>query len=118
MVLVSGGRGFIGLSTARSLIDLGETCVLTRFHVARDPEFMSEEFGKRAFVEQLDVTDADSFRALGEKYEITGICHLAVPGMGALGPFDDFRTNMLGLGNALEAAKEWNVKRLTVASSI
>ena len=60
MILVTGGLGFIGLSTARSLIDLGETCVLTRFHVARDPEFMSEEFGKRAFVEQLDVTDTDS----------------------------------------------------------
>jgi UDP-glucose 4-epimerase len=118
MILVTGGLGFIGLSTARSLIDLGESCVLTRFHVARDPEFMSEEFGKRAFVEQLDVSDADAFRALGQKYEITGIIHLAVPGIGALGPFDDFRTNMDGLVNALEAAKAWNVKRITVASSI
>jgi UDP-glucose 4-epimerase len=118
MILVTGGLGFIGLSTARSLIDLGETCVLTRFHVARDPQFLSEEFGKRAFVEQLDVTDAASFQALGEKYDITGIIHLAVPGIGALGPFDDFKTNMNGLINALEAAKNWNVQRISIASSI
>jgi len=118
MILVTGGLGFIGLSTARSLIDQGETCVLTRFHVARDPEFLSEEFGKRAFVEQLDVTDAASFQALGEKYEITGIIHLAVPGIGALGPFDDFKTNMNGLINAMEAAKNWNVKRISIASSL
>jgi UDP-glucose 4-epimerase len=118
MILVTGGLGFIGLSTARSLIDLGETCVLTRFHVARDPEFLSEEFGKRAFVEQLDVTDAASFQALGEKYDITGIIHLAVPGIGALGPFDDFKTNMNGLINAMEAAKNWNVKRISIASSL
>lgn len=118
MILVTGGLGFIGLSTARSLIDLGETCVLTRFHVARDPEFMSDEFGKRAFIEQLDVTDAASFSALGDKYDIDGIIHLAVPGFGALGPFDDFKTNMDGLGNALQAAKDWGVKRISIASSL
>jgi UDP-glucose 4-epimerase len=118
MILVTGGLGFIGLSTARSLIDLDETCVLTRFHVARDPEFMSDEFGKRAFIEQLDVTDAGAFSALGDKYDIDGIIHLAVPGMGALGPFDDFRTNMNGLVNAMQAAKDWGVKRITIASSI
>lgn len=118
MILVTGGLGFIGLSTARSLIDLGETCVLTRFHVSRDPRFLSEEFGRRAFVEQLDVTDAASFEALGEKYDITGIIHLAVPGIGALGPFEEFKTNMNGLLNVMEAAKNWNVRRISIASSI
>lgn len=118
MILVTGGLGFIGLSTARSLIDLGEDVVLTQFRVARAPDFMSEEFGKRAFIEQLDVTDAASFSAIGDKYDITGIVHLAVPGQGALGPFDDYKTNMFGLLNAMQAAKDWNVKRISIASSI
>lgn len=117
MILVTGGLGFIGLHTARSLIDLGEECVLTRYHVARDPEFLHGEIGTRAHVEQLDVTDAAAFAALGEKYPIDGIIHLAVPGLGALGPFEDFETNMSGLLNAMRCAEAWGVKRISVASS-
>jgi UDP-glucose 4-epimerase len=118
MILVTGGLGFIGLHTARSLLDLGETCVLTQYHVRRSPDFIAEEVDKRVFVEQLDVTDAASFAAIGKKYDITGIVHLAVPGIGALGPFEDFEMNTNGLLNALRAANDWGVKRITIASSI
>ena len=118
MILVTGGLGFIGLHTARALLDLGEHCVLSQFRVAREPDFLAADLGKRAFVEQLDVTDAASFAALGEKYDITGIVHLAVPGLGALDPFEDLRVNTQGLANALQAASTWEVKRITIASSI
>jgi len=118
MILVTGGLGFIGLHTARALLDLGEDCVLTQYRVAREPDFIAADIGKRAFVEQLDVTDAESFGAIGKKYDITGIVHLAVPGMGALDPFEDFRVNTQGLLNALQAANNWGVGRITIASSV
>ena len=79
MILVTGGLGFIGLHTARALLDVGETCVLTQYRVAREPDFIKDEVGKRVFVEQLDVTDTDSFMAIGKKHKIDGIVHLAVP---------------------------------------
>lgn len=118
MILVTGGLGFIGLHTARALLDLDETCVLTQYRVAREPDFIKDEVGKRVFVEQLDVTDTDSFMAIGKKHKIDGIIHLAVPGLGALSPADDFRVNMNGLLNALEAAQNWEVKRIGIASSL
>jgi UDP-glucose 4-epimerase len=43
--------------------------------------------------------------------------HLAVPGLGALSPAEDFRVNMLGLINVLEAGRIGGVKRVSVASS-
>jgi UDP-glucose 4-epimerase len=118
MILITGGLGFIGLHTARSLIDMGEDVVLTQYRVAREPEFIKADLGKRAFVEQLDVTNGEALMDIGRRHKITGIVHLAVPGVNALGPADDYKVNMYGLLNILEAARTWEVKRLGLASSI
>jgi UDP-glucose 4-epimerase len=117
MFLVTGGLGFIGLHTARALLDAGEDVVLTQFRVAREPDFIKSEIGKRAFVEQLDVTNKDRLMEIGEKHKITGIAHLAVPALNALSPLEDFNVNMLGLINILEAGNAWGVKRVGLASS-
>ena len=117
MILVTGGLGFIGLHTARALIDEGEQVVLTQYRVAREPDFIKDEIGKTAFVEQLDVTDSDRLMEIGKKHKITGIVHLAVPGLGALTPGEDYKVNMYGLINVLEAGREWGVKRIGLASS-
>ena len=117
MILITGGLGFIGLHTARSLIDMGEQVVLTQYRVAREPDFIKGEIGKNAFVEQLDVTDMDRLREIGQKHKITGIAHLAVPALAAFSPLEDFNMNMNGLRNILEAGKEWEVKRVGLASS-
>src|SRR5687768_4644808 len=102
MILITGGLGFIGLHTARALIDEGEQVVLTQYRVAREPDFIKPELGKNAFIEQLDVTDGERMLEVGKKYKITGIVHLAVPGLGALSPADDYKVNMNGLLNVLE----------------
>jgi UDP-glucose 4-epimerase len=117
MYLVTGGLGFIGLHTARALLDQGEDVVLSQYRVPREPDFMKAEIGKRAFVEQLDITDKDALMAIGKKHKITGIVHLAVPALNTLSPYDDFNVNMNGLINILEAGKEWEVKRVGLASS-
>jgi UDP-glucose 4-epimerase len=117
MILVTGGLGFIGLHTARAIIDCGEDVVLTQFRVAREPDFIKGEIGKHAFVEQLDVTDAERLAEIGKKYPITKIAHLAVPAMNALSASQDFRTNMFGLINLLEAAETWGVDKIGIASS-
>lgn len=117
MILITGGLGFIGLHTARHVIDQGEQVVLTQYRVAREPDFIKSELGKNAFVEQLDVTDNDRLMEIGKKYSITGIAHLAVPALNALSPAEDFRVNTTGLLNILEAARTWEVKRLGLASS-
>jgi UDP-glucose 4-epimerase len=118
MILITGGLGFIGLHTAHSLLDLGEDVVLTQYRVARQPDFIKEYLGKRAFVEQLDATDGAALMEIGNRYRIDGIVHLATPGLGALDAAGDFKVNMWGLLNCLEAAEAWGVKRLGIASSV
>lgn len=118
MILVTGGSGFIGLHTARALIDAGESCVLTQYRVRRQPEFLGQEIGKRAFVEQLDMTDRDRLGEIGEQYPITGVVHLAVPALVGVSPSEELRVNLFGLANLLEAAEGWKVRRLSIASSV
>ncbi len=118
MILITGGLGFIGLHAARSILDGGEDVVLTQYRVAREPDFIKDELGKRVFIEKLDVADAEALMEIGKRHKISGIVHLAVPGLGALNPADDYRVNMYGLLNIMEAARIWEVKRLSLASSI
>src|SRR5262249_29076836 len=51
------------------------------------------------------------------RHKVTGIIHLAVPGLGRLTPDEEFRSNMFGLFNVLHASREAGVRRLTLASS-
>lgn len=118
MILITGGLGMIGMHTARHLLDQGEDVVLTQYRVAREPDFLAAEMGKRAFVEQLDVMDGDALMALGQRYKFSGIAHLAAPGLGALGPAEDYKVNAFGLLNVLQAAEAWGVRRVGLASSI
>jgi nucleoside-diphosphate-sugar epimerase len=71
----------------------------------------------RVTVESLDVTDRDAFLALGDRHDIRDIVHLAgsIPDED---PVSYFRTDTIGLFNALDAARAWGVRRCAVASSL
>jgi UDP-glucose 4-epimerase len=118
MILITGGLGFIGLHTARRFVDAGEKVVLTHFRVRREPEFIKAEIGKNVFIEPLDVTSAHDVIDLARKHKVTGIVHLAVPALNALSPAEDYRMNVTGWLNILEAARVCDVKRVGLASSI
>jgi UDP-glucose 4-epimerase len=118
MILITGGLGFIGLHTARRFLDAGEKVVLTQYRVRREPDFIKDEIGRGAFIERLDVTSSHDVIDLVHRYKVTGIVHLAVPGLGALSAAEDLRVNMMGLLNILEAARLYEVKRVSLASSV
>lgn len=113
MILMTGGLGFLGLNTARAFLEQGESCVLTRGLAAREVEWLGDELGRRAFVEPLDLADRDALLELGRRYRVTGIVHLPGDGVGAR----RLRAAVAGLQNVLEAAREWGVPRVCVASS-
>jgi nucleoside-diphosphate-sugar epimerase len=112
MILVTGGLGMIGAHTARSLLDLGHEVVVTTHRRTEVPSFLAG----RVTVESLDVTDRDAFLALGDRHDISDIVHLAcsIPD----DPVGFFRTDTIGLLNALDAARTWGVRRFAVASSL
>ena len=124
MILVTGGLGFIGSHTTRALLDVGEDCIVTQHHKTAVPDFLQAEIGTRLFVEPVDVTEADTLTAIGRRHSITGVVHLADPAVAQV--LDTLRNDaplqfsglFLGLGNILDAAGEWGVQRVTVASTV
>ena len=118
MILVTGGLGSIGSHTARALLDLGESVVLTAHRSTELPEHLAGEPGGRVVVEPLDTADEASFLDLGRRHEITGIVHLAAGRYDLPDPVEYLRAETLGLLNALEAATVWGVRRCSVASTI
>jgi UDP-glucose 4-epimerase len=122
-ILITGGLGFIGLHTAKAFLDAGHDVVCTQYSVRREPTFLADAWGKRAFIEQLDVADDEQWRAVGRTHRIDGIVHLAAPSYGPDGPKEgsaglELRGNLRGLINLLECAQEWDVSRVSIASSI
>ncbi len=118
MILITGGLGFIGLHTARRFLDVGEQVVLTQFRVRREPDFIKDEIGKRVFIERLDVTSAHDAIDVVRKHKVNGIVHLAVPALAALSAAEDYRVNVMGFVNILEAARVSDIKRVTWGSSV
>jgi UDP-glucose 4-epimerase len=118
MILITGGLGFIGLHTAKRFLDVDEEVVLTQYRVRREPDFIKGEIGKRVFIEKLDVTSGHDVIDLVRRHKVTSIVHLAVPGLGALSAAEDYRVNMTGFLNILEAARLFDVRRVSFASSI
>ncbi|MFF0522981.1 NAD-dependent epimerase/dehydratase family protein [Actinomadura nitritigenes] len=118
MILVTGGLGSIGSHTARALLDMGESVVLTAHRSTRLPEHLAGEPGGRVAVEPLDTTDETAFLDIGKRHEITGIVHLAAGRYDMPDPVEYLRAETAALLNALKAAREWGVRRFSVASSI
>jgi UDP-glucose 4-epimerase len=116
-ILITGGLGSIGSHTARALLDLGESVVLTAHRSTAMPEFLDER-GGRVAVEPLDTTDEAAFLDIGKRHEITGIVHLAAGRFDLPDPVEYLRAESIALLNALKAATAWGVRRFSVASSI
>lgn len=122
MILITGGLGFVGVHTARALLDLDQPCVLVQRRAASEaevPDLISAEVGDRVFIEQGDVADLPSLLKAGEKHEISGVVHLAAGGwQPSEDPIRDAGSAVAGLLNVLRAAREWRVTRVGVASTI
>lgn len=118
MILITGGLGSIGSHTARALLDLGESVVLTAHRSTQLPEYLADEPGGRVVVEPLDTADEATFLDIGKRHGITGIVHLAAARHDLPDPVEYLRADTLGLLNALKAATVWGVRRFSVASTI
>ena len=118
MILITGGLGSIGSHTARALLDLGESVVLTAHRSTELPEYLAGEASGRVVVERLDTADEAAFVDIGKRHEITGIVHLAAGRHDLPDPVEYLRAESLGLLNALQAATVWGVRRFCVASTI
>ncbi|MGC8461419.1 MAG: NAD-dependent epimerase/dehydratase family protein [Candidatus Dormibacteria bacterium] len=124
MILVTGGLGFIGSHTVKALLDLGDECLVTQHHKTDIPEFLRAEIGTRVIVEPLDIADREALGTIGRRHSITGIVHFADTAVARV--VNTTRTStplrfsdlFTGLGNILDVAEEWGVRRTTIASTV
>lgn len=118
MIVIFGGMGFIGLNTAKRFLDAGESVLVTYHNSYREPEFLKQELGKRAFAERLDISSHHDVLEVARKHGATGMVHLVAPPVrSTMSAGEEYRVQMAGLINVLEAARILGVARLTVASS-
>ncbi|HEX3716071.1 MAG TPA: NAD(P)-dependent oxidoreductase [Trebonia sp.] len=121
MILITGGLGFVGSHTARALLDRGQGCVLVQRRDPVLPDFLTAAAGARVVAEQADINDLSALLDIGRRHQVTGIVHLAgsvpwPPGAGQ--PAEAARNAVGSLLNVLQAAAEWQLPRVGIASTI
>ena len=79
MQLITGGMGFIGLHTARALLDMGESCVLvTGSGAIREPDLhlLTIRAGRRLPVSQASIEQRFDPRNFGDRLDLVGLSRL------------------------------------------
>jgi UDP-glucose 4-epimerase len=117
MILITGGMGFIGLHTAKLVLEAGEDVVLMQHQARREPEFLKTEGGPKAIIERADITSAFDVLDIVRRHRVSCIIHLVAPPVRGISPAEDYRINTQGLLNVLEAARLSDVKRVAYGSS-
>jgi UDP-glucose 4-epimerase len=121
MILITGGLGFVGQHVTRALLEAGESCVLVQRREPVLPDDLACEAGRRVFAERADVADLGALLDVGKRHKVTGIVHLAgsMPWPpGAQPPVAGTRTAIGSLLNVVQAACDWQVPRVGIASTI
>ncbi|PZC48101.1 MAG: UDP-glucose 4-epimerase [Chloroflexi bacterium] len=118
MILITGGMGFIGLHTARSLLDMGQDVVLTQHRARREPDFLKDEIGKRITIDSMDVTNTYEVQEVVRRHKVDAIISLVAPPVRGATPRGDMQVYTVGLLNLLEASRINEVPRLLLASSV
>jgi len=118
MILIIGGMGFIGLHTARRLVESGERVVITRHSSHRLPDQLKAEVGTRVFVERVDVTNPYEVFEVVRRHQVESIINLMAPPARSASTQADYHLYTAGLQNVLEAARTFGLRRVSLGSSV
>ena len=118
MILIIGGMGFIGLHTARRLVESGERVVITRHSSHRLPDRLKADVGTRVFIERMDVTNPYEVFEVVRRHQVESIINLMAPPARSASTQADYHLYTAGLSNVLEAARTFGLRRVSLGSSV
>jgi dTDP-glucose 4,6-dehydratase len=123
MVLITGGCGFIGSNFVLDWLTSNNEPIVNvdLLTYAANPETLaSVSSDKRYAFERADICDAAAMKTVFEKYKPRAVVHFAAEShvdRSIHGPMDFVRTNVLGTGTLLEAARaHWKSLSADVAA--
>jgi UDP-glucuronate 4-epimerase len=126
-VLVTGAAGFIGATTARALLERGETVAgIDNLNDYYDPALKRArldtlaEFGDRFRFERIDFADAEELRRVTAQHNPDRIVHLGAQAgvrYSLQNPAAYVQSNLVGHCNLLELAREYRPGHFVYASS-
>lgn len=118
MILITGGAGFIGLHTAKELVEKGEEVLLLDRFDFQPPKYLARHMDKKVKAVQGDILDVSFLHGIIREYHVSSVIHAAVL-LGAGGDFyKAMKVNLQGTVDILEAARIADLKRVTFLSSI
>jgi len=124
LILVTGGTGYIGSHTAVELIEAGFDVLIVdnlSNSEAKVVDGIEKITGVRPYLEILDCTDFDAFKAVFAKYKtIKAAIHFAASkavGESVQKPLLYYRNNLVSLMNVLQLMSEFQGKGLVFSSS-
>jgi UDP-glucose 4-epimerase len=118
--VVTGGAGFIGSNLVDALVARGDRVTVIDTLVTGKRENLAGALASGATLETVDVRDADAVRAVFAATPPELAFHLAAQidvRHSVEHPADDAQTNVMGMINVLEAARETGVRRVVNTST-
>ena len=126
-MLITGVAGFIGMHTAKQLLEEGHEIVgidnLNSYYDVELKKYRLNELNKENYdftFKKLEITDTEKVFSLFEKFKFDLVIHLAAQAgvrYSIQNPYKYIDTNVKGFLNILECCKEFKINKLIYASS-
>ena len=117
MILITGA-GFVGINTAKYLLDQGQKVLLVRRSPFEVPSFLAPYMDKEVKTAQGDITELPFLYRLLREYKVQSIIHAAVLNERKnANLYQAIKVNISGTAEILEAARVFDIKRVTCISS-
>lgn len=117
MILITGGSGFFGTNLGRYLAERKQNVLLLSRHTFKAPSFLEPFWGKEVKATQGDILNLPGLLSIIREYSVNSIIHAATPNESE--PlYQVIKSALEGTANVLEAARAFNLYRVTFISSV